>query len=324
MLRQSSAMRSDSVADTHAGMTRITAGSVAGGGAGIRAPSDAFGLYGPGSEAWRLNREATLLLGAGPRALLMQIAHPLVAEGVAGHSNFRADPWRRLRATLRSYLTIVYGTTAEARGEIARLNRFHREIRGPVSDPVAALSLGAVYDARDPELSLWVHATLIDATLVANGRWIGRLSHAQRAAFYAESLPIGRAFGVPAQLLPPDIDAFDAYLEAMTGTNGPVQVGPLARDLAEVILRPPLGPLHPLLAGVPSRLYAWTMWPAIALLPDRIRAGYGLSFGHRQRLVAAWLSAGYRAWRPVLPAGFRTMPWALRADARIAAKDASR
>ena len=308
MLHQSSAMGGDFVADTHEAAARI------------RARGDAVGLYGPGSEAWRLNREAMLLLGAGPRALLMQIAHPLVAEGVAAHSNFRADPWRRLRATLRSYLRIVYGTTSEARAEIARLNRFHREIRGTVSDPAAARALGPAYDARDPELSLWVHATLIDATLVANERWIGPLGHRQRAGFYEETLPIGRAFGVPARLLPADIDAFDAYVEAMIGRDGPVQVGPLARDLADVILRPPLGPLHPLLAGIPSRLYAWTMWPAIELLPDRIRAGYGLSLGPRERLVAAWLTAGYRAWRPVLPAGFRTMPWALRADARVAAQ----
>ena len=89
---------------------------------------NAEGLYGPASQAWRLNREATLLLGAGPRALLMQIAHPLVAQGVADHSNFQADPWRRLRATLRSYLTIVYGTSADARAEIHRLNQFHRAV----------------------------------------------------------------------------------------------------------------------------------------------------------------------------------------------------
>ena len=38
------------------------------------------GLYGPGSEAWRLNREAMLLLGAGPRALLLQLPVDLVHE----------------------------------------------------------------------------------------------------------------------------------------------------------------------------------------------------------------------------------------------------
>jgi uncharacterized protein (DUF2236 family) len=116
------------------------------------------GLYGPGSEAWRLNREALLLLGAGPRALLLQIAHPAVAAGVAEHSDFKADPWRRLAATLRSFLTIVYGTTSAARAEIRRLNTLHRGIVGPG------------YAARDPALALWVHATLIDSTIVANGR----------------------------------------------------------------------------------------------------------------------------------------------------------
>ncbi len=277
------------------------------------------GLYGPGSEAWRLNREALLLLGAGPRALLMQVAHPLVAEGVAQHSDFREDPWRRLRATLHSYLTIVYGTTAEARVEVARLNRFHRTIRGPVRDPAAARLLGSEYRARDPQLSLWVHATLIDATLVAHDQWIGRLTHARRRRFYAETLPIGRAFGVPAALLPADIDAFDAYVKAMIAPAGPVQVGPIARELAGAILRPPLGPLHPILAGIPSGFYAWTLWPAVGLLPDSIRAGYQLPWGPRERAISAWLTSGYRAWRPVLPVRWRTMPWALRADARVAA-----
>jgi uncharacterized protein (DUF2236 family) len=276
------------------------------------------GLYGPGSAAWRLNREATLLLGAGPRALLMQLAHPLVAEGVAQHSNFRADPWRRLRTTLRSYLTIVYGDSSQARAEIGRLNRFHREIQGPVHDPAAQNAFGSAYSARDPDLSLWVHATLIDATLVAHERWIGPLPAGQRAAFYAETRPIGRALGVPEAILPVDIGGFDAYLARMIGPAGPIKVGPIARDLAGAILRPPLGPLHPILAGLPTGLYAWTMWPSVGLLPESIRQGYGLAWGRRQRLVSAWLTAGFRGWRPILPLGFRTMPWALAADARMA------
>jgi uncharacterized protein (DUF2236 family) len=275
------------------------------------------GLYGPASQAWRLNREAALLLGAGPRALLMQIAHPLVAEGVAQHSDFRVDPWGRLRATLRSYLTIVYGSTGQARSEIRRLNRLHRSISGPILEPAAAATFGGSYAARDPELSLWVHATLIDATLVVNERWVGPLVPSERAQFYAETRPIGRAFGVPEALLPTDIEAFERYLAEMIGATGPVQVGPTARELAGTILRPPLGPLHPRLAGIPAGLYAWTMWPAVGLLPESIREGYGLPWGAGRRLVAAWLTTGYRSWRPVLPVGFRSMPWALRADARL-------
>ena len=135
-----------------------------------RSASDVAGLYGPDSEAWRLNREAMLLLGAGPRALLLQIAHPAVAAGVNDHSDFRADPWRRLSGTLRSYLTIVYGSAGAARAEIRRLNALHRGIVGPG------------YAARDPALSLWVHATLIESTMAVADAWLEPLPRDRRAA----------------------------------------------------------------------------------------------------------------------------------------------
>jgi uncharacterized protein (DUF2236 family) len=265
------------------------------------------GLYGPTSEAWRLNREAMLLLGAGPRALLLQLAHPLVAAGVADHSDFRADPWRRLRATLRSYLTIVYGTTTAARAEIRRLNELHRSIEG------------SGYRARDPDLAMWVHATLVDTTIVAHDAWIEPLDRVRRARYYAETLAIGRAFGVPADLLPPNLDAFETYVERMIGTGGPVRVSAVARELADAVLHPPLGPVVPALAGVPSTVYAWTLWPAIGLLPEAVRIDYGFRWGVLERTAAAWLVAGWRAWRPILPPAFRQMPQSLAADRRVAA-----
>jgi len=160
------------------------------------------GFYGPGSEAWRLNREAMLLLGAGPRALLLQLAHPLVAEGVDEHSDFRADPWARLAATLRSYLRIVYGTAPQARAEIQRLNGLHRNIRGLVRDPAARERHGSRYRARDPELSLWVHATLVDSTIAAYDAWIEPLSPERRARYYDETLSVGAAFRYPGRTPP--------------------------------------------------------------------------------------------------------------------------
>jgi uncharacterized protein (DUF2236 family) len=96
-----------------------------------------------------------------------------------------------------------------------------------------------------------------------------------------------------------------------------VRVGPTPRDLATSILHPPL----PGVLGrvpVPTRLYDWTMWPALGLLPEAVRTGYGFRWGPVERAVAAWLVAGWRAWRPLLPAGFRQMPQALAADRRLA------
>ncbi|HEX2756684.1 MAG TPA: oxygenase MpaB family protein, partial [Candidatus Limnocylindrales bacterium] len=265
----------------------------------INDPVDALGLYGPGSEAWTLNREAMLLLGAGPRALLMQLAHPQVAAGVADHSDFRADPWARLDGTLRSYLRIVYGTRTAAHAEIRRLNELHRTITGPT------------YRARDPDLSLWVHATLVDSTIVAADRWLEPLSRERRARYYAETVPIGRAFGIPADLLPADLEAFEAYVAASLAPGGPVHVGAVARELADVVLHPPLGPVAPPLAGLPTWTYAWTLWPAVGLLPSTIRTEYGMRWGSFERAVSAWLVGTWRAWRAILPPGFRQMPQAL-------------
>ena len=289
------------------------------------------GLFGPASVTWRLDREAFLLLGAGPRALLLQIAHPAIAAGVAGHSNFRADPWARLAGTLRSYLRIVYGTTAEAQAEIRRLNALHGSVRG-------SLPSGGTYDARDPELALWVHATLIDSTLATAGAWLSPLDGGARARGYEESRPVGRAFGIPDRLLPADIDAFDAYVDTMLGSGGPVRPDPLARELAAVILRPPPGPALRTMAGalapwlpwpslvdgiaaagdqVPPAAVAWLMWPSIGLLPPPIREAYGLHWGALERAVAAWLVTGWRGWSATLPASVRQMPQALAADRRV-------
>ena len=291
---------------------------------GASGPRADAGLYGPDSEAWRLNREAMLLLGAGPRALLLQVAHPLVAEGVEQHSAFRTDPWRRLAETLRSYLRIVYGTTGVARAEIRRLNALHRSIAGPVLDPVAAARHGTSYEARDPELSLWVHATLVDSTIVAVDRWLAPLSHERRARFYAETRPIGRAFGIPEARLPADVDAFDDYVSAMLAPDGPIHPTATARSQAAVILRPPLVPFGPdrtpWLRRVPRVAYAWTMWPAISLLPELQRVEYGLAWGPLERAVSTWLVAGWRGWRSVLPSSFRQMPQALAADARVSGR----
>jgi uncharacterized protein (DUF2236 family) len=121
---------------------------------------------------------------------------------------------------------------------------------------------------------------------------------------------------VPDALLPADLAAFQGYLDAQLAADGPVQVGDTARDLAAAILHPPLpGELARL--GLPPVLYDWTLWPSIGLLPASIREAYGFAWGPLQRAVAAWLVTGWRAWNPILPAGFRQMPQALSAERRV-------
>lgn len=254
---------------------------------------------------------------AGPRALLMQVAHPLVAEGVDQHSRFREDPWARLEGTIASFLTVVYGTRPAALGEIARLNGLHRGIVGPVRDEAAA-RIAEEYSARDPALSLWVHATLVDSTIVAYDALVEPLSRQRRARFYAETRPVARLFGVPDTLIPADLEAFEAYLARSIGSDGPVHPSDASREIAWHILHPTFGPLHPALGWIPRWAATWTFWPAVALLPEPLRAAYGLRLGPLERATGAWLTAAWRGWRPLLPASFRQMAAARSANARIA------
>ena len=228
----------------------------------------------------------------------------------------------------------MYGTGTAARAEIRRLNGLHRSIGGPVRDEATAALLGAAYDARDPTLALWVHATLVDSTLATGDAWLGPIPGDVRARFYAETMPIARLFGVPEALVPADVEAFDAYIASMLGPDGPVHPSATARDLARAILHPPLapavesGPVAARLGGlaiptaavlraIPPVAYDWLLVPSIGLLPPSTRDEYGLAWGPRERMIDAWLTSAWGFWRERLPPSWRWFPQALAADRRV-------
>src|SRR4029453_3027431 len=93
---------------------------------------------------WQVNREMVLLL-AGGRALLMQLAHPKIAAGVAEHSRFQEDPLARLYRTMRAMWSIVFDERTQARVALESVERRHKQVRGivPGSEPSQG---GAPYD----------------------------------------------------------------------------------------------------------------------------------------------------------------------------------
>ena len=179
-----------------------------------------------------------------------------------------------------------------------------------------------------------MHATLVDSTIAAVDAWLGPLSRGVRAAFYAETVPIARLFGIAESHLPPDVDAFDDYIASMLAPSGPVHPSATARELAAVILHPPLapavesGPVATLLGdwarpsaailrAIPTPAYDWLLVPAIGLLPPTVRDEYGFAWGDRERVIAAWLTTTWSLWRRVLPPERRWFPQALAADRRV-------
>lgn len=237
----------------------------------------------------RIHRERALLAGGG-RALVMQLAHPAVAAGVAQHSDFPQGALRRLRRTLDLSLALVYGTAEEAAASAARIRGVHERVRGSVD--------GASYHAGDPRLLLWVHATLLDSTFVTYERFVRPIPEPVRRRYYEESRDAARMLGIDDEILPPDLDAFRRYVEAML-TGGELRASPDARRLVVGVLRPPLPP--PLRPAVEvARLLT------LALLPRRILGLFDLRAGPLARGTLAAVSAASRGLLPVLPDRMRT------------------
>jgi uncharacterized protein (DUF2236 family) len=257
------------------------------------------GLFGPGSMVWRVARER-VILAAGPAALLMQIAHPLVAAGVVDHSGFRRDPFQRLRATLGATLRITFGDHPQARDAGRAVAAVHGRVKGQLRTTVGRFPAGEPYLAGDPELALWVYATLIGTSIEAYERLVAPLCPEDRERHYQEAKPFGRLFGVGDDILPASHAEFRRYFERMI--DGPdLAVGEDAAALTGGILRPTL----PGLTG--ASLPLMRMMTA-SLLPARLRTEFRLSWSGSDRAMAAWATRSIRTGVRLVPAGLRYWP----------------
>jgi uncharacterized protein (DUF2236 family) len=217
-------------------------------------------------DGWlrRISAEPALLVGGG-RALLLEVAHPLVAAGVAGHSDFRSDPFGRLRRTLEAMNALAFGDRSSAMAAAGAVAKSHARVAGRLTRAAGRFPAGTVYSGRDPELVLWVWATLLDTSRVVYERFVAPLSEQAIDEFYADQTVLAQLLGVPSERVPPDPRAFRRYFDAMLAGDA-LAVTPEAREIAAAVLgasppAPGFGSLRGITAG---------------LLPPRIREAFGL------------------------------------------------
>jgi len=259
------------------------------------------------SAIWRVDREMALLLGGG-RALLMQIAHPKIAAGVADHSRFLTDPLGRLKQTMETMWSIVFDDLPRARASLERLEEVHKRVQGQVRD-AGAPSRGAAYSAQDPDLLLWVHATLVDSALVVYDRFVKPLALEERRRYYEDSKKLGVLMGVPESKIPATLEAFQEYMTATVESDA-IAVGAAARALARAILSPPPWFLK---TFAPVNVLITT-----GLLPPKLRRAYDLPWNGRREKVLRLVAGSTRAALPFVPAVIRVVPHARAAEARSA------
>lgn len=233
------------------------------------------------------------VLFGGTAALLLQVAHPLVAAGVDQHSDFRSDAFGRLVRTLNTTLAVVFGDDRDARAAIDRINRIHARVRGTAAD-------GRPYRAHDPGLLLWVQTTLVLTSLRLYEGVMGPLSPEDRQAYWDETKPIAQLLGIPADRLPATVDDLERYEREMLARD--VRPDATSRVVARGVLRP--------VPWLPSVVY----WPndalAAALLPEPLRDPFGLRYGTAERRWFRAVVIAVRALRRIMPEVLTVVPHA--------------
>ncbi len=258
-----------------------------------------YGYYGPDSVTWKVGREGIVLLG-GARAVLMQMAHPLVAMGVSAHSDYMTDPFGRTERTFVLGELLTFGSLEIARQAARTINRLHLHVHGNLPIDAGAFTKGTRYDARDPELLLWVHATLVDTMLICYTHFIGPLTPTEQNKYYQESKGVAPLLGLPPDKMPGTVDDLRQYVHDMVHSDRLVAT-PQARQLAYQVLFPPAPAiLHPLMH--------LNLQLTCALLPQPIREIYGLEWNKRRQHIFDLTARGMRSIIPRLPMSLREFP----------------
>jgi uncharacterized protein (DUF2236 family) len=256
------------------------------------------GYFSDDSMLRRVHRETAVSL-SGPRALLMQAAHPVAFAGFFAHTGALDAPYERLNRTAAVMDTIAFGPRAQAERATRRVRAMHRRVRGELSESAGRFPAGTPYAADDPALLLWVLASLVDSALLVFERYVRSLERDERDAYWQDYRRIGVLFGLRDEQMPAAIEDFDAYVHDML-TGPDLHITPEARGLAvEIVMRPPV----PLWA---RPLLELANQVTVGLLPEPIRRGYGFWWDPARGLaVRGGAEYAKRLVVPLLPGRLR-------------------
>lgn len=260
--------------------------------------ASAEGIYADDAIIRRIYREHVMVL-AGPRALLMQAAHPVAWAGFYAQTASKDEPYERLHRTAQIVELVTFGPRAEAERATRRVRAMHKKVRGELHEAAGSFPAGTPYAADDPELLLWILATLVDSGLVVYQRYVRRLSADEREALWQDWRVFGAMFGIPDDRIPASYGDFRRYMRGMLDGDD-LHVTDDARATArQIVMRPPVP-----LAARP--LLELANFVTVGLLPPRIRGQYGFSWDPARGLVLlGHTEYARRVLVPLLPGRLR-------------------
>lgn len=183
---------------------------------------------------WKVVRHRAILLH-GPAAAVLQVAQPRIGLGVMEHSNFTDDPTSRLHRTLDAVYAIAFGTREQAERAARVVAGRHRKVVGDAS--AHAVPGAPRYSTREPDLLMWVIATLVWSAVGGYERTVAPLARDEKEAFYRDMRTLGTFFGLPTTFGPQALDDFERYFDAMIA-DPLIGSHPVSRKVARAVARP--------------------------------------------------------------------------------------
>ncbi len=256
------------------------------------------GIYDDDAIIRRVYREQVMVL-AGPRALLMQAAHPVAWAGFYAQTASKDEPYERLQRTAQIVELVTYGPRREAERATRRVRSMHGKVRGELYEAAGRFPAGTPYAADDPELLLWILATLVDSGMTVYQRYVRRLSPGEREALWQDYRIFGRLFGLPDAAMPATYADFRRYMRRMLDGDDLFVTDDARTTARQIVMRPPVP-----LAARP--LVELANFVTVGLLPPRIRHQYGFRWDPARGLALfSHTEYARRVVVPLLPGRLR-------------------
>ena len=254
------------------------------------------GYFGPKSMTWHCYKNPVMVFGA-LRALLLQLCHPAVSEGVRKYSNFRSDSFGRIRRTFHSMHTIFFGNTKNANRIAMGLHHMHSGIKSTTNKKA--------FTAIDPELLLWVQATLVEATFYAFETGGIPLREDEKEQFFEESKITATLMGIPPDVYPQNLAAFNKYFDKMIKGDELV-INKVTQEIVDAVFH------------IPYTITSFNKLIAKATLPSPIRNDFGWELTKNNCRVFRWLKRLFSLITGCLPNPLLNSPAYHLANYRIA------
>ena len=268
------------------------------------------GYFGPDSVSWRIYREPIIVLG-GMRAVLLQTAHPAVAQGVEDNSNFRNNLFARGRRTIQALYALIFGDLQRARGVATRVYNVHHLVTGTVANETDSTWSGQIYEANDPALLNWVAATVAETSIHLYETLFEPLTAREKSRFAHEYRVAATLNGIPPEYHFQTMDEMCHYVYKGLKSNE-IAVGDIGRGIAQTLFKNPYTP-----AAFDERF-------TIGLLPPSIRDAYGLPWSARDQARHEQTLRLMRVSMRTIPGRLRYVPAYHQARARVDQTDGRR